>query len=76
MRINAEENVVPDPKRVITKLFNTHTIVDQRLGVWKLQPGGEVARGDTERIRQDCHSYSPFFLCNEETIGIEHPQRR
>ena len=49
VRIDAEQDVIPDPERIEAELLHPHAVVDQRLRVGHLGIRGEVARGDAER---------------------------
>ena len=46
--IDAEQNVVPGPDRLVAQLLHAHAVVDQRPRARHLRVLGEVAHGDAE----------------------------
>ena len=46
--IDAEQDVVPGPDRLVAQLLHPHAVVDQRLRARHLRILGEVAHGDAE----------------------------
>ena len=65
VRIDAEQDVIPDPERVEAELLHPDAVVDQRLGVRHFRIGGEVARGDAERVAAD-PVFKPCIVRNSD----------
>ena len=48
VRLDAEQDVVPRPQRLVAQLLHAHAVLDQRLRARHLRILGEVAHGDAE----------------------------
>ena len=63
IRFDAEQNMVPNPDRIVTELLDLDAIVDERLCVRHFWIGGEVPRGDRQKSWRDSSSvFSPERL--------------
>ena len=55
VRLDPEQDVIPDPQRVEAELFHPDPVFDQRLGVRHLRIGGEILHRDAECPIQTSH---------------------
>ena len=57
--LDAEQHMIPHPDRIVAELLDPDAVFDQLLCVGHLRIGGEIARGDAERLGEALHAACP-----------------